>query len=338
MINFRFHIVSLTAVLLALGIGLMLGTTFLDTATVDYLNRQLEDLEGRLADVRRDNEQLNQRLDTDSDEQAAFNEQIGARLFRGQLTDVPVLVITTQGVDAERVGRVTDALTDAGADYLGTWWLSERLRLDDENEVSDLGEALELTTTDAERLRENLASQLGDVLFAATDAPAAPAAGAPAPPEPTEPPIVARLREGGFVEYERPEGVDDRTIALPPGGVRVVVVSGSDAGVPPGQVVVPVLIDLSNGGPVPAVAVEPSIVPPEEGDDDAEPPESLVVDVREDSDLKERISTVDDLDRVSGLAATVLAVADADPADPTIGHYGLGDGAQLLPPPPEEDG
>ena len=30
MVNFRFHIVSLTAVLLALGLGLLLGTTFLD--------------------------------------------------------------------------------------------------------------------------------------------------------------------------------------------------------------------------------------------------------------------------------------------------------------------
>ena len=45
MINFRFHIVSLTAVFLALGIGLMLGTTFLDTATVDSLRERQEELE-----------------------------------------------------------------------------------------------------------------------------------------------------------------------------------------------------------------------------------------------------------------------------------------------------
>src|ERR671918_510521 len=48
MINFRFHIVSLTAVLLALGIGLVLGTTFLDDATVDELKDQLEGLESDL--------------------------------------------------------------------------------------------------------------------------------------------------------------------------------------------------------------------------------------------------------------------------------------------------
>ena len=43
MISFRFHIVSLTAVLLALGIGLVLGTTFLDDATVNQLDVTLDD-------------------------------------------------------------------------------------------------------------------------------------------------------------------------------------------------------------------------------------------------------------------------------------------------------
>ena len=342
MINFRFHIVSLTAVLLALGIGLMLGTTFLDTATVDYLRTQIEGLEGRLADVRQENDRLNHQVDSFRREQAAFDEQIGERLFPGQLTNVPVLVIATEGIDEGRVERITDAITEADANLLGTWWLSARLRLDDDDEVSDLGDALELSTDDAERLRANLSSQLGDVLFAASDSPSAQAeaqaeagAGAPAA-QPAEPPLVARLRDGGFVDYDVPEGVDRDVVLLPPSGTRIVIVSDSDASVPPGQLVVPLLIDLSDGGPVPAVAVEPTITPSGGGDD--EPPESLVVDVREDSDLAQRVSTVDDVDRASGLAATVLALGDADPAEPRIGHYGLGDGARLLPEPPEEDG
>ena len=42
MINLRYHIVSLIAVFLALGIGVAMGSTFLDRATVDNLNGQLE--------------------------------------------------------------------------------------------------------------------------------------------------------------------------------------------------------------------------------------------------------------------------------------------------------
>jgi hypothetical protein len=62
MINFRFHIVSLTAVLLALGIGLVLGTTFLDEATVKGLERQLDGLERDLDNAQSRNEVQQQRI------------------------------------------------------------------------------------------------------------------------------------------------------------------------------------------------------------------------------------------------------------------------------------
>ena len=48
MIKLRTHIISLTAVFLALGIGLMLGSTFLDRTFVDALDAQVKSLNGRL--------------------------------------------------------------------------------------------------------------------------------------------------------------------------------------------------------------------------------------------------------------------------------------------------
>jgi hypothetical protein len=339
MINFRFHIVSLTAVLLALGIGLVLGTTFLDQATVDVLRDRQDSLE-------RDNERANKRIEdqaavieTDEREAEAFDEQISERLFDGLLRDDPVLVVATRGIDQDQVDRVLGAVTAADARLVGTWWLTERLQLDDEDEVADLGDALQLSTSDTGRLRTSLAGQLGDVLTAASDAPAEP--GGPAPDgggllgsagDGGEPAVLARLVDGGFVEYQQPEGSDQDVVALPTAGLRVIFVSGPEASVPPGEVVVPTLIDYSASGPVPAVAVEPSIVVDAEGGDAA--PESLVIDIRGDDDLADRISTVDNVDRPSGLAATVLATADADPGAPVIGHYGLGSGTRLLPEPP----
>ena len=50
MIKLRTHIISLTAVFLALGIGLMLGSTFLDRTFVDALDAQVKSLNGRLED------------------------------------------------------------------------------------------------------------------------------------------------------------------------------------------------------------------------------------------------------------------------------------------------
>jgi hypothetical protein len=342
MISFRFHIVSLTAVLLALGIGLVLGTTFLDDATVDTLEGQLSDLEGNLDRAGERNARQQEQIDAYEREAQGLDEQLGERLFAGQLSDVPVLVIATRGVDEDRVEGTVRALRQASADMVGTWWLSDRLVLDDDSEVSDLGDALQLTTDDVDRLRTNLAGQLGDVLFAAADAPGGGEAdvqglvGGPAQTPDGEPAVVSRLREGGFIEYQLPEGADGDVIVLPASGLRIVVVGGPGADVAPQDIVLPTLIDLAMDGPVPAVAVEPSIVEATDGEDRGPDP-SLVVDIREDDDLSARVSTVDDVDRVSGLVATVLAVVDAEPGSPRIGHYGMGDGARLLPPPEDAE-
>jgi hypothetical protein len=340
MINFRYHLVSLTAVFLALGVGLLLGTTFLDDALENQLRSDLEELEHDLDRAGERNTELRQQLDAFEEEAGGLDEQLGARLFDGQLLGQPVLVVAPRGIDEGLVERVTTALDQADADVMGTWWLTDRLLLDDDDEVAQLAEALDLTTDDAGRLRNNLATQLADVLYGAIDLPAtSDAAGAGAavgtgqarPAAPAEPELLARLREAEFIDYDVPDGEGD-VVRLPASGLRVVVVSGPDASVPLGDALMPVLSDLtSDDEPAPVVAVEPSRVPDEQVDGD-DPPERLVDVIRDDGDLSQYVSTVDDLDRVSGRVATVLALVDAQPGAPRIGHYGTEDGTELLPP------
>ena len=55
MINFRYHLVSIVAVFLALGIGIIMGTAVIDRAVVDRLERQQDDLDKRIDDVRSEN-------------------------------------------------------------------------------------------------------------------------------------------------------------------------------------------------------------------------------------------------------------------------------------------
>ena len=126
---------------------------------------------------------------------------------------------------------------------------------------------------------------------------------------------------------------------LPASGLRIVVVSGPDASVPLGDALMPMLTDLtSDDQPAPVVAVEPSRVPEDQTDGD-EPAERLVDIIRDDGNLSKYVSTVDNLDRVSGRVATILALVDAQPGAPGIGHYGTEDGTELLPPVPDpEDG
>jgi Copper transport outer membrane protein, MctB len=340
MINFRYHLVSLTAVFLALGVGLLLGTTFLDDVLEDQLRSDLEELEHDLDRAGERNSELRQQLDAFEDEAGGLDEQLGARLFDGQLLGQPVLVVAPRGIDEALVERVTTALDQADADVMGTWWLTDRLLLDDDDEVAQLAEALDLSTDDVGRLRNNMATQLADVLYGAIDLPAtSDAAGAGAavgtgqaqPAAPAEPELLARLREAEFIDYDVPDGEGD-VVRLPASGLRIVVVSGPDASVPLGDALMPVLSDLtSDDQPAPVVAVEPSRVPDEQVDGD-DPPERLVDVIRDDGDLSQYVSTVDDLDRVSGRVATVLALVDAQPGAPRIGHYGTEDGTELLPP------
>jgi hypothetical protein len=338
MINFRFHIVSLTAVLLALGIGLVLGTTFLDDALEEALKGQLAGLESSLDRARGRNEDLQRRVDEFEDEAAALSSQLGERLYGGLLAGDPVLVVSTRGVDEELVDGAIQSLSQADANVVGTWWLTDRLALDDDSEIEDLSQALETSTDDGERLERKLVVELADAMFGASDLPAdsPPGATAESPlAAATEPALLARLHEAGFVEYEMPEGVDGDVVQLPSSGLRIVVVDGPGAAIPASQVLQPVLTDLTEDGPVSVVAAQPE-VRPEDRTEDAPP--LLVALVRGDDQLKERLSTVDDLDRVSGPVAVMLATVDAAPGGPVIGHYGTEDGATDWIPPPAGDG
>jgi hypothetical protein len=330
MINFRFHIVSLTAVLLALGIGLVLGTTFLDDALEEALRDQLSGLEESLDRARVRNGELQGELDRFRDEADELQTQLGERLYQGELDGDAVLVISTRGVDEELVEGVTASLVQADAELAGVWWLTDRLALDDDAEVEDLSTALQQSTDDVERLERSLARELADVAFGATDV-----GDEGEQPAPAEPALLSRLREGGFVQYQLPEGAEGDVVLLPASGLRIVIVDGPGAEVPASQVLQPMLSDLTVEGPAPVVAAQPEEVRDEE-DEDAPP--LLVRIVRDDDTLSERLSTVDALDRVSGPAATVLATVDAVPGDPVIGHYGTGDGSSRLVPPAAGDG
>ena len=118
MIDFRYHIVSLIAVFLALAVGVVLGAgplggTFGEqlTAQVETLRQEKEALRIELEDARADNEDL-----------VTFVDSAAAQLLPGTLTDVGV----DRGGDAGRRLRHGDARCRTGssrpvARSAGTW-------------------------------------------------------------------------------------------------------------------------------------------------------------------------------------------------------------------------
>ncbi|HEX8581195.1 MAG TPA: copper transporter, partial [Acidimicrobiales bacterium] len=258
MINFRFHVVSLAAVFLALGIGIAAGTAFIDDATVARLRDNLTGLEDRLDETNAENDRLAAQVANLQQQASQLGEEASARLLEGHLTGVPVVLVADRGVEGEAVDGTRSALTAAGADVWGTLWLTERLRLDDEEARSELAGIVRIISDDPDRIRRLLVLELADVLAEplrpvpqVAEPDGQPVTTTTVAPEPD--PLLSELIASGFVDLEPgPDGPDEP--ALPAGDARLLAVSGNGAVVPPEALLVPLLSELAESGPVPVVA------------------------------------------------------------------------------------
>lgn len=366
MINLRYHIVSITAVFLALGIGLTLGTSFLDRVTVDTLKQQLDDVEQRVEATDAENAELTDEVERLRERDTGLTDGLD-RLVDGELDEVPVLVLTTEGTDEEHLNQLVDLLGASGADLAGTWRFTDRWTLDDDDEVQALADVLEIDSTDAERLLRAAAARLGQLLIEAgrpadleasgPDGEVEAAAGEGAddasgevpegeapegegteeqpvePPAPAEPELVAALVEAGFIDYQALPSDEDERVLLPPAGVRFVVVSDLPAGSGPANPLLPLLEEMTAEGVAPVVAAQGDTdLRDNEGDPAPEDDRrtTFVGALRASDELRERLTTLDDIDTAAGLVAAILAVDDLERG--RVGHYGVGPGADGLVP------
>lgn len=314
MINFRYHIVSMIAVFLALGIGIIMGTAVIDRAVVDRLERQQEGLQADVDEVQAENNRLRDELREERDAARQLAEEGSERLLDGALPDVPVAVIGPRGAEAEGLDDLVSLLERSDADLRGTFWLTDRFELDDDDELRDLAEALDFRPDASEgTLRSAAINRIAQALRGSGD-------------------VLVALREAGFLDYEAPEGADGDDLPVLAEGTRLVVVSGTGASVPDRQLMLPLFRTLAEVRldlpALPLLAVGDSLADDEDGDG------SFVQAVRDDEDLVARVSSVDDLDDFAGQLAAIIAIADL--GEGRTGHYGRGPGAQrLLPAPPE---
>jgi hypothetical protein len=310
MVNFRFHLVSLTAVFLALAAGITIGAGVVDRATVDQIQRQLTDVARRRQETNAENDRLRSDLHRWGD----FSKEAGDRLLEGQLTDVPVIVVATSGVDRNLVSGFVGALRTAGAQVDGTLWLTNRWTLGNDDEVRTLAGLLDVApTTKPDDLRAAGVAALGTAWSVGDSAG-----------------FVPSLVDAGYLEFVRPPVEQVALAQLPRAGTRFVVVSGADADVPVADLGVPLVHRLVDAQ-LPSVAVQP-IAPEVAPDDQADTPPAFVEALRTDGTVANRISTVDNVDDYRGRVAAVLAVGALGRGQ--TGHYGFGADRRLVPEPP----
>jgi hypothetical protein len=339
-INFRFHLVSLTAVFLALAVGILLGASVVNGGLVDGLRGQLGSVKDDVGRV----DQQNELLRRDLRDWESFATKAAPGILAGRLQGVPVLLIGVRGIETDRIEELRSDLVNADASLQGTVWLTSKMQLDRQDDARLLTEAFDLGTTDAELVRSAVLARLANELVTG---------GSSAAPSPTLPlptgtatsvvgattttarvapkgGVLSTLSSGGFVEIDSPEvGRFDADLPLPP-GTRFVVASGEGADVPDqlGATALVRALAEASGTSTRVVAVEPGR--PAQGRD-PEVRAKFIGPLRsEDKELDARVSTVNNVEDFRGRVATVLALVDLGVG--RVGHYGIGQGADRLVP------
>ena len=103
MIDFKYHLVSIIAVFLALAVGIVLGTAALNGPIQTNLNNNLSRVTSEKRGLESDVSELRAQLGAAD----AFAQAVGPRLVRGTLDDERVLLVTTPQAPADLVERLT---------------------------------------------------------------------------------------------------------------------------------------------------------------------------------------------------------------------------------------
>jgi hypothetical protein len=160
LITFRYHVVTLVAVFMAIGLGVLFGATFIDQSIVNGLEAAQKGLGARNETLR------NRTLDLEHKNEGlvAFSSSARDRIVRDVLKDRPVFVLSFDSTSGDFKDATSQTLGVAGAEITGSVTLSDVLRLPDDDSRRKLGVALGSTSGQADTLSNLLVTQLVEEL------------------------------------------------------------------------------------------------------------------------------------------------------------------------------
>jgi hypothetical protein len=323
MIDFRYHLISIVAVFLALGIGILMGSVVLDQSLVRHLQTQLDGIEQTNEDLRGANEDLRDQVEV------AENFALAARalLLPAALEGRDVVLVTFAGTDASVLDAVRAGIDEAGGEVAGTIIATEKFALPRDPERDQLSLIVNAVTSTPEGLLLQTGSILGERASAAAAADGGEGVAGVDDVVRTQPPaerldeLLAELSDAGFIEID--PGRDDVVV---PAGAGFIVAGGSNSR--PSFGVADFTLSLSTalaGASVAAVVAESS-----------SSVWGMTEIIRADDEAQREVTTVDQAESTSGTIATVLAYEQAERGC-TGQHYGVTDGAAGIIPRPADD-
>jgi hypothetical protein len=313
-IDFRYHLISIVAVLLALAIGIFAGSGFLGGPVLSDLRHRLNNIAQANSGLQKDVAALRRT----SQQNEVFAQATEPWLLQTALTSHTVVLLEPQGTDSAASDGIVSAIVSAGGTVTSTVNFTDKFALTDPTASNELALSIHSTSGSSRKLRDQTASLLGLRAAAASRAPVV-SGSKPSGSDRRLEDLVGELERDGFVSVERAR--DGTTVG--PGAVFVVLAGGvENAPFPAAEFCLALARSLAAHDGI-VVAAEPS-----------QSTWSFVSSVRADSKAGDSVTTVDDAETVPGGIAAVMGLRDAMRG--RVGHYGYAPGADSVIPQPSD--
>ena len=303
MIDFRYHLISLVAVILALALGILAGSGFLGGPLLERLRAEVSDLATTNAELRQEIDEQDRQLAAAE----GFARAAAPLLTEGELTGEQIVVVQIAESDGRLLEGVKADLTGAGGSIVAEIVLTQKFELNSAPFRDELSLMVGSVAGDRDVILTDAATVLGQRMAASAADPSQPDTPSGGVAIQRLETLVQDLERAEFMSVSRAE--EGRLV---PAGALFVVLGGSE-GRPPfdtAPFVTTVVEGLTERGAAGLVAEAQTST------------WGIVEGIRQDIEARASIATVDNGESTIGRIAVVLGLDRADGG--SFGHYGVG--------------
>ena len=311
MIDFRYHLVSIIAVFLALALGLVVGASALRGPVVD----QLKD---RSTQIGKDNQALRGE-NRDLDQMNRYNSQfvggLATQVVADRLKGESIVFLEAPGADDQMRAKTADMVGKAGGRISGYVTLQDKYL--DEGQLATLNELTDQLKPAGMNFPED-ATPYDRAAIELADALVTTQASRTGQEDPAAGQVLTGFKTAGFLNYSG-QPATRATLAIVIAPAAASKDKNADAE-NKALVALPIALSGSGSGTVAA------------GNADAAAGGGMIKALRDNSKAHDHISTVDTADGPAGQMTAVFALGDA--MQGKAGHYGVGSGVNGVLPTP----
>lgn len=290
MISFRYHIVSLISVFLALAVGIIAGSTVVDQQLIKGLQRQRNIDQGIKDELRAGSDVLRAEVAL----WKSYGDDLLLPSMQGALKGISIALVVPPFTPDETRVAVRDGLRTAGATIAGELRMKARLAIADETAAEQLALAIDAGDERGDELLRSAGRAIGETFG---------------------PAVLDRWATGPLVDADMIE-VAERTPSSNRPAVALVIWDATDENAIFASNLMPSMLSGAADAGARTALAEPLAQEP-----------SVVTRVLDNDALRARVTTVDHAGTTLGAVALARALADLA-AEGRVRHYGVRPGSE----------